>query len=131
MELSIGAELQDDVDAKHRAARQFLLPKINEELKDRKFEGPWVKWSFFSIIMRRSDAYKEVRKRHEKTGTLEFRLRVDHALFRKATQEQANAMLLDVLFRSVEQMPAMGVPQADVAALSSALANVKSSLADT
>jgi len=129
MELWIGAEVQDDVYDKHVAARRLLQERVNSRLKDADLRGAWVKWAFVSIIMRKADAYKEVARKDTKGQVIEFRLRIDHAQFKRATQPAANRMLLEALARCLDKMEGLGVLAEDVKVLRSVIDQVGGELA--
>lgn len=122
MKLWMGAEIQDDVSAKYRDARNVIEAKVNERLQGHKFDGPWVKWAFIAIIMRKADAYGEVSKKNLKTNVLEFRLQIDRIKFKKATQAEANQMVLKALALSLTLMRSKQyAEEADVTFLESVL----------
>src|SRR6266480_5059545 len=115
MKLWTSAELDADVAAKHQAASKLIKEAVNKRLKDHKFTSPWKSWDFISIIMSERDFYDEVAKKSKKDKSLEFRLKIDHGKFLKASQKQANQMLIEALERSVEKMSNMDVTDADIA----------------
>jgi hypothetical protein len=124
MKLWISAELDGDVAEKHQAAWKTVQEAINRRLKGHKFTSPWKSWDFISVIMSDRGFYEEVAKKSKKDKSLEFRLKIDHAKFLKASQKQANKMLLEALARSVEKMAKMEVTDEDVEFLKATLAEV-------
>jgi hypothetical protein len=124
MKLWISAEIDEDVDAKHQLVWKPIQEAVNRRLLTHKFTSPWKRWVFISIIMSDTEFYKEVAKKSKKDKVLEFRLKIDHAKFLKASQKQAGKMLLDALARSVEKMRKMEVTEADVEFLNATLAEV-------
>ena len=67
----------------------------------------------------------EVVKKHKKDNSLEFRLKIDHGKFLKASQKKANLILLEALERSVDKMSTMDVVDEDISFLHSVLSEVK------
>jgi len=124
MKLWISAELDGDVAEKHQAARKAVLDAVNQRLKNHKFSSPWKSWDFISIIMSERDFYEEIAKKSKKDKSLEFRLKIDHGKFLKASQKQANKLLVDALGRSVDKMAKMEVSEEDIEFLRTTLAQV-------
>lgn len=124
MKLWISAEIDGDVDEKHEVARKAVESAVNQRLKTHKFSSPWKSWDFISIIMSERDFYDEIARKSKKDKSLEFRLKIDHGKFLKASQKQANKLLLDALGRSVEKMAKMEVSEDDMEFLKTALAEV-------
>lgn len=125
MKLWISAELDADVVEKHRSARKLILGKVNERLMSQTFTSPWKSWDFISIIMSEREFYNEIAKKSKKDMSLEFRLKIDHDKFLKATQKQANKLLLEALDCSVDKMSRMDVTNDDISFLKSVLSEVK------
>lgn len=126
MKLWMSAEVQDDVYDKNFAARKAIQDRVNERLQGHRFAGPWVQWAFIAIIMRKADAYNEVCKKNSKSNVLEFRLQLDRMTFKKATQGEANQMILGALARCLTLMREKKyAEEADVAFLESVLHAVR------
>lgn len=121
MKLWISGEIDEDVAEKHQAAWQVVQKAVNARLKPHKFSSPWKSWDFIAIIMSERDFFDEVAKKTKKDKSLEFRLKIDHTAFLKASQKQANALLLKALDRSVDKMADMEVTDDDIRFLKSAL----------
>ena len=62
--------------------------------------------AFIAIILDFEDpAYHEVTKYDRRTKIAEFRLKIDHAVFKKASSPEQRRLIIKALLRSITQMP--------------------------
>ncbi len=122
----MSGEIDLDVSDAYRETRKHVEQIVNEKLSTISFSAPYEKWAFIAIIRHRSHPdYREIKKKDAKRRVLEFRLKIDHALFKAANQANREIILIDALERSVGLMEQFDVPLEDREALQSILAEVK------
>lgn len=113
MKLWLSAELDHDVSGLYREIRANFMNDINLKLSDIMFDSPYEEWAFIAMIRANKDWAKEVAKRHIKSKSLEFRLKIDHGAFLSGNFNTRANLFLDSLQRSVDKMEKLGISLGD------------------
>lgn len=110
MNIWMSGEIQDDVGAVFRQARNEVEQALNDALAERHY-GPSVqKWALIPIILPREDErWGEVQKYDKRQKVAEFRLKIHHDTFKTATPVGQKSMICACLLRSADLFPLLGV----------------------
>lgn len=101
MEFWLSGEVQSDVADAFRPALVDVENALNEAFTDLDV-GPLKTWGFIAIIREaESPLYPEVRKYHKRDSSLEFRLVIEHDVFKRSDDVLARHLLMAALLRSV------------------------------
>lgn len=128
MKLWLSAELDHDVSSLYREIRAIFMNDINLKLSNIIFDSPYDEWAFIAMIRSNKDWAKEVAKRHIKSKSLEFRLKIDHDAFLNGDFSIRTNLLLDSLCLSVDKMEKLGISLDDRNKLYSVLESVRNDL---
>lgn len=100
MKLWIGAEMEADVADSFRQSRSRVEGNINRVIQQRHYDLPFSSWDCIAIL--RDDTHFEERTRYSpKRKDMDFRLRLDYKAFKAGTPSQQDAMIFDMLHRSL------------------------------
>jgi hypothetical protein len=125
MKLWMSGEVDADVAEAYRHARQFVEEMVNQRLQAREIDPAFGKWAVIAIIRREdSPDYNEVITK-DRSGTLEFRLKIDHGTFHKSDADIRRDLVAEMLNRSIDKMGSLGVPTGVMAALRDVLRGVR------
>lgn len=110
MKLWMGAEVDADVYEMYRDARAAVEAEVNRLLEAHSGPPHVGKWAYVAIIRAEDHPdYREFAKLHKRRGVVEFRLKVAHSEFKRASASRARGMLLESLVRSREMFRELGV----------------------
>lgn len=126
MKFWFSCEADIDIAEPYRAARALLEKSLNLGLAKTAC-GQVREWTVIFIIRAEdSPDYEEVTRYHAKRRVAEFRLKVDHAQFKRATPEDQIRLLLDVVLRSVREAGGVVPEGVDLDELEGAILRVAS-----
>lgn len=104
-----------------------LEDALNSRLAEHAFGEGVVEWALIFIVRSEDHPdYDEVFRYDKKPGVAEFRLKVDHARFKRATVESRIRLLVDVLLRSVREADGVVPESVDLDELEGAILKVAS-----
>jgi len=110
MKLWMSGEIQADVESAYRHSANTIEAEVNRLLDGVTFEDKPAEWAFIAIIRREDHPdHDEVVKKSSRGKSLEFRLKVPHADFSSASQDQQIGLIFGALARSVNLMAKLGI----------------------
>src|SRR5882757_8793876 len=100
MHLWMSAEVQLDVGDAYRLARNEIEAKINKALSTKDY-GQGLRKLALIVIIRELDSpdYGEVKRYSKRKLEAEFRLKIDHAAFKRASPLQQRGLIIGCLIR--------------------------------
>lgn len=122
MKLWMSAEIDADVYESYRLVRRQVEDAVNALLAASDYGGGVQEWAFIPMITTsQAPDYREVAQFSKKDRSVEFRLRIPHGEFSRASREEQRALVLESLIRSVLMMPQLGIEGLDARRLTSDL----------
>jgi hypothetical protein len=100
MKVWISGEVDSDIGLSFPHALTRVEGLLNEAIASETYDIPLDSWDCIAII-RADDVFPEVTKYSRKRRDMDFRLRVDHAKFLAASPLECEALLFDMLRRSL------------------------------
>ncbi|MGB8352285.1 MAG: Imm44 family immunity protein [Chthoniobacteraceae bacterium] len=110
MKLWIGGELSADIADVYRQARIIVENAINSTIQEVDYRLELDGWDCITII-RDDENFGEKLSYSKKKREMDFRLRVDHLRFRSADVLSRQAMLVQMLLRSIEILKQKGLSE--------------------
>jgi hypothetical protein len=107
MKLWIGGEIQTDIGNAFREARNKVEKTINSVIDNKDYDLEFNSWDVI-VILRDDDNFKEITKYSKKKKDMDFRLRLNHKDFADATQGRQEAMIVELLLRSLKILKEKG-----------------------
>ena len=99
-----------DVADSYRECRKVIESAVNDLMLTETILPEIDKWAYIAIIRDEDHPdYSEISTKSSKGKVLEFRLKVSHEKFLKASNSDRIAMVLDSLDRSIDLMPALNI----------------------
>ena len=127
--LWISGEIQADVGDSFRRASNAIEGAVNQLLPGISLPEKVEEWAFIAIIREEDHPdYDEVIKKSSRGKTLEFRLKIPHAVFISASANEQIRLMLQALSRSVTLMEGLGVPTETRNALQAVLFRAETAL---
>ncbi len=108
MKLWVGGEISAEVADSFRLARGTVEKAINEVIGNKSYDVDLNAWDCIAIL-RDDDAFKEIVKYSPKKKEVEFRLKISFERFRTASGIQREALIFEMLVRSLDVMKEKGV----------------------
>ncbi|MBJ9663143.1 MULTISPECIES: Imm44 family immunity protein [Burkholderia] len=111
MKLWMSGENEADIGDDARVVRNAIEPVVNQFMEGQVFSEGFEKWAFMTIILSEKfiSGFPEVAKVSSKGKVLEFRLRISHDDFKRASSVDKISMTIDALERSVGMMSKLKV----------------------
>ncbi len=111
MKLWMSGENEADIGDDARVVRNAIEPVVNQFMEGQVFLEGFEKWAFMTIILSEKfiSGFPEVAKVSSKGKVLEFRLRISHDEFKRASSVDKISMTIDALERSVGMMSKLKV----------------------
>ncbi|WP_186020646.1 Imm44 family immunity protein [Burkholderia gladioli] len=111
MKLWMSGENEADIGDDARVVRNAIEPVVNQFMEGQVFSEGFEKWAFMTIILSEKfiSGFPEVAKVSSKGKVLEFRLRISHDDFKRASSVDKISMAIDALERSVGMMSKLKV----------------------
>ncbi|WP_186108829.1 Imm44 family immunity protein [Burkholderia gladioli] len=111
MKLWMSGENEADIGDDARVVRNAIEPVVNQFMEGQVFLEGFEKWAFMTIILSEKfiSGFPEVAKVSSKGKVLEFRLRISHDDFKRASSVDKISMTIDALERSVGMMSKLKV----------------------
>ena len=104
--------ISGEVDAQTGDAFQRAMMRVetllNEALESQSYDLPLESWDCIAII-RDDEAFREITRYSKKDRDMNFKLRVSHSAFLAASPVQQEAMLFDMLRRSLTLLAGKGL----------------------
>jgi len=114
MEFWLSGEVDSDVSTAFRAARNEVMEAANGAIRNLHV-GPVKEWAFIAIIRSvDSPFYTELTTYHRRDSSLEFRLKIDHADFKRADDRGASRLMMAALLRSAHEAKTVAPPGVDL-----------------
>jgi len=121
------SEADADVDDALNPIRNEVEDALNEGLSGQTFGKDLTKWALIFILRAEHHPdYNEILRFHARRKVAEFRLKVDHAEFKRATPTIQIRLLLDVVLRSVREAVGVVPEGVDLGELEGAILKVAS-----
>jgi len=121
----MSAEIDADVAQAYREARNVIEGLVNERLSRLALKTKCEKWAVIAIIRKDENPdYCEIRRYDTRRRVLEFRLKLNHSDFLSGNSQQQKALVLDLLKRTVGEMPGFQVMESDCRQLLTSLEEV-------
>ncbi|WP_186038892.1 hypothetical protein [Burkholderia gladioli] len=107
----MSGENEADIGDDARVVRNAIEPVVNQFMEGQVFLEGFEKWAFMTIILSEKfiSGFPEVAKVSSKGKVLEFRLRISHDEFKRASSVDKISMTIDALERSVGMMSKLKV----------------------
>jgi hypothetical protein len=102
MRLWMGAEVDADVGESFRVLRNEIEKRANDSLASIDYGDAIAKWAHISIIRQvEGDAFPEIVKYDKRRKVAEYRLKIDHRLFRDGDAQRKRKLVCESLVRSI------------------------------
>lgn len=124
-EIWLSGEIQADVDQGFCRAQLRVERIVNELLPAEGFGRGLVELAVIPIILGSVDpGYAERRLYRKATKDTDFRLRIPHAMFKRATAHEKEALIFGVILQAARELKQKKVPNCDLDALEEFLIGV-------
>lgn len=110
MKLWIGGEISAEVADSFRRARSSVERAINEAIGTKEYSIGVASWDCIAIL-RDDNAMKEIIKYSAKKREMDFRLRIDLQKFQTGSDLQREALIFEMLERSLALLKEKGAPR--------------------
>jgi hypothetical protein len=112
MKLWMSGEIDSDIADAFRSARRSVENEVNDLLNKGASDDSIQEWDVIPIIrVIDSPDFNEVVKKSKRGKSLEFRLKIPHENFRASDPRQQIALIIKMLYRSVDLMEQLGVKE--------------------
>ena len=120
VKLWTSGEIQADVGDAFRLARMEVEDTVNAALNG-DYGAGFTGWTLIAIIREVDDpTYAEI-KRYRKKDGFEFRLKLDHATFKAATEHEQRKLMADLVRRSIAEMRSLAAKNVECDRLQAAV----------
>lgn len=100
MKLWIGGEICADIADEYRHAQNAVEDAINAVIEGKDYDLELDGWDCIAII-RDDEVFGEITRYSPKRRNMDFRLGIGHTQFKSATPAQREAMIMQMLIRSL------------------------------
>jgi hypothetical protein len=115
MKLWMSAEIDADLYEAYVGVRRVVQDRVNALLAATDYGGGLEEWDVLPMITTaEAPGYNEIARLSKDGRSAEFRLRIPHAEFSRATAKERSELLIGLLIRSVRSMPSIGLPDMDL-----------------
>lgn len=114
----MSAEIQSDVAAEYREARQEIESAMNSVLSSFDYGDGLKKVRLIGIVRETDDpTYCETNKYRKKERVFDSRLKISHAEFKAATAIGKRKLIVGIVLRAIEELRRRRIPNIDFAKL--------------
>lgn len=115
MKFWLSEEVMADVADDYADVRREVATYLNQIFSEREYGSGLRQFDFIGMVLSdEGPGYKEVKRYSRKERSVEFRLRIDHSLFKRADLATRHSLIAESLARAIALLRTLGIQDLDV-----------------